>query len=182
MTRRVQNSGHGENHSVNPRRLRRRPFGAVRMASLQVNELQGLKSGPGGKPRAPIVPPKLTTLFSPAGAPSAFEVRENRCETTDMASGLAAYVRSSGVARTSMRGQNCCQTRGLLEGGASTGLPRSWYSASCDRLSDASGAVLAAQVEIRVMVRPIDVQECLVWRGGQPAVTSGRALARRATR
>ena len=57
-------------------------------------------------------------------------------------------------------------TRGLLEGGSSTGLPRTWYSASCDRLSDASGAVLAAQVDIRVMVRPIDVQECLVWRGG----------------
>jgi hypothetical protein len=35
-------------------------------------------------------------LFSRVGAPPAFEVRENRCETTDMASGLAAYVRSSG--------------------------------------------------------------------------------------
>ena len=59
--------------------------------------MQGLKSGPGGKPRAPISPPKLTTLFSRAGAPPAFEVRENRCETTDMAGGLAAYVRSSGL-------------------------------------------------------------------------------------
>ena len=59
--------------------------------------MQRLKSGPGGKSQAPIAPPKLTTLFSRVGARPAFEVREDRCETTDMASGVAAYVRSSGV-------------------------------------------------------------------------------------
>jgi hypothetical protein len=48
-------------------------------------------------PRTQIATPDLTSLFSGGVAPPAFDLRENRCETTDMADDRAAYVQSSGV-------------------------------------------------------------------------------------
>src|SRR5664280_3259516 len=49
-----------------------------------------------GMPRTQIATPDLTALFSGGVAPPAFELRENRCETTDMADDRAPYVQSSG--------------------------------------------------------------------------------------
>src|ERR1019366_6553006 len=48
-------------------------------------------------PRTQIATPDLTALFSGGVAPPAFEPRENRCETTDMADDRAPYVQSSGI-------------------------------------------------------------------------------------
>src|ERR1035437_1462847 len=48
-------------------------------------------------PRTQIATPDLTALFSGGVAPPAFELRENRCETTDMADDRAPYVQSSGL-------------------------------------------------------------------------------------
>src|ERR1035437_579258 len=48
-------------------------------------------------PRAQIATPDLTALFSGGVAPSAFELRENRCETTDVVDDRAPYVQSSGI-------------------------------------------------------------------------------------
>src|SRR5664280_2025955 len=50
-----------------------------------------------GMPRTQIATPDLTALFSGGVAPPSFELRENRCETTDMADDRAPYVQSSGV-------------------------------------------------------------------------------------
>src|SRR5664280_2532058 len=47
-------------------------------------------------PRTQIATPDLTALFSGGVAPPAFELRENRCETIDMADDRAPYVQSSG--------------------------------------------------------------------------------------
>ena len=52
-------------------------------------------------PRTQIATPDLTALFSGGVAPPAFELRENRCETIDMADDRAPYVQSSGVATLS---------------------------------------------------------------------------------
>src|SRR5664280_1511408 len=49
-----------------------------------------------GMPRTQIATPDLTALFSGGVAPPSFELRENRCETTDMADDRAPYVQSSG--------------------------------------------------------------------------------------
>src|ERR1019366_5059955 len=43
-------------------------------------------------PRTQIATPDLTALFSGGVALPAFELRENRCETTDMADDRAPYV------------------------------------------------------------------------------------------
>jgi hypothetical protein len=48
-------------------------------------------------PSAQIAPPELTALFSFGVAPPTFELRENRCETTDMTGWRAAYVQSSEI-------------------------------------------------------------------------------------
>src|ERR1035437_9275777 len=48
-------------------------------------------------PRTQIAMPDLPALFSGGVAPPAFELRENRCETTDMADDRAPYVQSSGT-------------------------------------------------------------------------------------
>ena len=48
-------------------------------------------------PRTQIATPDLTALFSGGVAPPAFELRENRCETTDIANDRAPYVQSSGL-------------------------------------------------------------------------------------
>jgi hypothetical protein len=53
-------------------------------------------------PRTQIATPDLTAMFSSGVAPPAFELRENRCEPTDMADDRAPYVQSSGYPR----GQN----------------------------------------------------------------------------
>jgi hypothetical protein len=45
-------------------------------------------------PRTQIATPDLTALFSGGVAPPAFELRENCCETTDMADDRAPYVLS----------------------------------------------------------------------------------------
>ena len=47
-------------------------------------------------PRTQIATPDLTALFSGDVAPPAFELRENRCETIDVADDRAPYVQSSG--------------------------------------------------------------------------------------
>src|SRR5674476_521035 len=47
--------------------------------------------------RTQIATTDLTALFSGGVAPPAFELRENRCETTDMADDRAPYVQSSGL-------------------------------------------------------------------------------------
>src|SRR5664279_2006910 len=51
-------------------------------------------------PRTQIATPDLTALFSGGVAPPSFELRENRCETTDMADDRAPYVQSSGFGGT----------------------------------------------------------------------------------
>jgi hypothetical protein len=67
-----------------------------RLAWSQVSGLRRYKSARGGQPSAPIAPPELTALFSLVLAPPAFDLRESRCETTDMTGWRAAYVQRSG--------------------------------------------------------------------------------------
>ena len=93
----IQNSRHGENIHLIGEGYGDGHSGRSALHHCRSTTCRVSSRGPGGKPRAQIAPPKLTTLFSRAGAPPAFEVGENRCKTTEMASGLAAYVRSSGI-------------------------------------------------------------------------------------
>jgi hypothetical protein len=93
---RFQNSGHGEIiHAIGTGRRPRcsRRAGLYRRRSTARGATDRIKKG---MPRTQIATPDLTALFSGGVALPAFELRENRCETTDMADDRAPYVQSSG--------------------------------------------------------------------------------------